>query len=81
VVTALSTPANRPDLAASTGNVLVTRGLLTSLANGAWLPSGEEEIVAALQLLAQELQLTQNTPDPQLAGIARPNVAARVAWQ
>ena len=81
VTTALTTPGNRPDLATNTSSVLVTRGLLTSLAAGAWLPSGAEEIVAALQLLAQELQLTLNTPDPALAGIVRPNVAARVAWQ
>ena len=78
VATALTTPGNRPELATNTANVLVTRGLLTSLAAGNWLPSGEEELVAALQLLAQELQVALNDP---ATGAPRPGVAARIGWQ
>lgn len=53
----LTTPTSDPTLETNTTDVLATpRGLLAKLASGQWLPANAEEIVAALQLLAVELQ-------------------------
>ena len=60
--------------------LIENRGLLTQLANGQWIPSTLNEVVAALTLLTQEVSLMLTTPDPNGLGLARPT-AGRIAWQ
>ena len=73
----LTTPTSNPTLETNTSDVLATpRGLLGKLATGAWLPENPEEVVAALQLLAQELQQLEGSAIVSPTGAA----PARAIW-